>query len=71
MLGVPGERGSRLATGATVAGGVEALRVVSADALSPQEISRLLSRPRIDFSSILKTVRRGVMNKKCGAVCVF
>jgi hypothetical protein len=59
MLGVPSEplrqRSGRLAN-AAIAGGVDALKTVSAENLSPQEIARLLARPRIDFSSILKTV---------------
>ena len=64
MLGIPAEplqRGGhrgRLATGSAVAGGVDALRTVSAENLSTEEIARLLARPRIDFDSILGTVRR-------------
>ncbi|KAI8469321.1 MAG: histidinol dehydrogenase [Monoraphidium minutum] len=48
-------RSGRL-TASAVAGGVNALKTVCAENLSPQEIARLLARPRIDFSSILKTV---------------
>jgi hypothetical protein len=59
MLGVPSEplrqKSGRL-TNSAIAGGVDALKTVSAENLSPQEIARLLARPRIDFSSILKTV---------------
>lgn len=62
MLGIPAEplrgRSGRLERSSAVAGGVEAIKTVSAENLSAQEISRLLARPRIDFSSILKTVRR-------------
>jgi hypothetical protein len=59
MLGIPAEpsmraRSGRLSTSAVA--GREALKTVSAENLSPQEIARLLARPRIDFSSILKTV---------------
>jgi hypothetical protein len=61
MLGIPAEplrqRSLGRLTNSAVAGGVDALKTVSAENLSPQEISRLLARPRIDFSSILKTVR--------------
>ncbi|GBF95053.1 hypothetical protein Rsub_07554 [Raphidocelis subcapitata] len=59
MLGIPAEpraRSGRLGPNSAIAGGVDALKTVSAENLSPQEISRLLARPRIDFSSILKTV---------------
>lgn len=62
MLGIPTEplrsgSGARRSVNAAIAGGVEALKTVSAENLSAQEIGRLLARPRIDFSSILKTVR--------------
>jgi hypothetical protein len=62
MLGIPTEplsgrsRSGLARASSAVAGGVEAIKTVSAENLSPQEIARLLARPRIDFSSILKTV---------------
>jgi len=75
MLGVPAEplrsRSSGRLPNAAIAGGVDALKTVSAENLSPQEIARLLARPRIDFSSILKTVC--VLPCACGGVfaCVL
>ena len=42
---------------AVTSGLEQALRVYDVEKLSPQELKAVLARPRIDFSSILATVR--------------
>ena len=44
-------------TSAVASGLEQALRVYDVEKLSPQELKAVLARPRIDFSSILATVR--------------
>lgn len=55
--GVSRRRATRAMTISAVASPVETLKTYKYDTLSQHEIKALLQRPRIDFTSILNTVR--------------